>query len=64
MKIGLSFNGLCVILFLIFMVLKLCRVVAWAWAIVCIPLYCMACWMVVLILFWVIYVVITTKNSL
>lgn len=42
MKIGFSVSGLCVILFLIFMILKLCGVIAWAWAIICIPLYVLA----------------------
>lgn len=41
MGFSFSFNGLCIVLFLIFMILKLCGVIAWTWAIVCIPLYCL-----------------------
>lgn len=49
MKIGFSLSGLCVILFLIFMILKLCGVIAWTWAIVCIPLYVLAAMIVLTI---------------
>ena len=49
MKIRFSVSGLCVILFLIFMILKLCGVIAWAWAIVCIPLYVLAAMIVLTI---------------
>ena len=49
MKIGFSVSGLCVILFLIFMILKLCGVIAWAWALVCIPLYVLAAMIVLTI---------------
>ena len=41
MRFRFSFSWLCIVLFLIFMILKLCGVIAWTWAIVCIPLYCL-----------------------
>lgn len=59
MKLGFSFNGLCCILFLIFMILKLCGVIAWSWVIVCIPLYCLAGSIVLSILFIVLAVIFT-----
>lgn len=31
--------GFCEILFIVFMVLKLCGVVGWSWWVVCIPMY-------------------------
>lgn len=42
MKLGFSFSGLCIILFLIFMILKLCGVIAWSWVVVCYPLLILA----------------------
>lgn len=42
MKLGFSFSGLCIILFLIFMILKLCGVIAWSWVVVFYPLLILA----------------------
>ena len=35
-------DALCIPMFLVFMILKLCNVINWSWAVVCIPLYVLA----------------------
>ena len=34
----LGWGGLCILCFIVFLVLKLCNVITWAWWLVCLPL--------------------------
>lgn len=41
-RISFNLSFICIITFIVFLILKLCNVVAWSWLVVCIPLIVLA----------------------
>lgn len=61
MKIELT--GLPMILFIVFLILRLCKVIAWSWWWVTCPLWIMALWaLAVMVLYFVIAVIMELRK--
>ena len=60
LTINFSFNALSITLFIVFLILKLCGVIAWSWWFVCLPLIISVGLTILILLIGLISVIIIT----